>query len=882
MKLLIVESPAKAKTIGKYLGSSYKVLSSYGHVRGIPSETGAVQTENDFVVKYQIVSKSPKNINDIISAAKFCDEIYMATDPDREGEAISWHIVELLKEKKAIKSTTKLQRVVFHEITPKAIKSAIANPRDINMDLVHAQQARQTLDYLVGFTISPLLWRKLPGSRSAGRVQSVALRMICEREAEIEIFKSIEYWSIIGIFSGNEKSNDQKSSQNFIANLNIFNNKRLDKFDIKNEEQASSMMSEIKKYEYHVSKIDKREIKKSPKPPFTTSTLLQEASRKLGFSTRRTSQIAQKLYEGISIDGELTGLITYMRTDSTIISTDVAHDINRFIKNTYGEEYAPNSIRLYKNKSKNAQEAHEAIRPTDIKCIPEKIQAWLDTDQYRLYTLIWKRAIASQMENAILESTLINIGNQKKTIIFGANGSVIKFLGFYKVYGLGESTKLNRDSNDKNLDGKNSVNINGENEEIDDDIGKGKNNVNNKEEQLLPALSLNQNLDMISSKINQHFTQPPPRYNEASFVKKMEELGIGRPSTYPTIISILVDREYVAMESRRFIASERGRLVNSFLMNFFTQYVEYDFTAKMEDELDNISHGKETYLQLLENFWKTFKKKAEDTGELQTAVVLDAIENTMFKYIYGVEKSDDQGQNEKIKECPTCNKGLLVIKNSKYGPFIGCNKYPECNYTRHLNINTALSTSLMKENSEWPKHLGKDTKDGSEISVNSGPYGFYVMKKFITKESVEGSVESSADDVENDAKVVKNLKNAKGKGVRGAAKTKAGKKKKNDKKDRKMISIPKSMDPHEVTMEYAKNLLNLPIVIGQHPDDGGDIKASIGMFGPYVEHNKVYASVKKENDIFSITLDEALALLEAKKKRGNTRRWTPRRKADKH
>jgi DNA topoisomerase-1 len=568
MKVVIVESPAKAKTINKYLGSDYHVLASFGHVRDLPSKDGSVKPEDDFSMLWEIDARSEKHMKEITAAVKDADEVLLATDPDREGEAISWHVLEILKARKALKKAS-VKRVVFHEITKKAINEAIKHPRDLDADLIDAYLARRALDYLVGFTISPVLWRKLPGSRSAGRVQSVALRLITDREDEIEAFTAEEYWSILGDFLG-------KPNKKVKARLTHLNCKKLSKFDINNEKLATDAVGEIKKHAYSVLKIEKKQSKRNPSPPFTTSTLQQEAARKLGFGANRTMKTAQQLYEGVTLSGETTGLITYMRTDSVNLGQEALDALRVHIDKTYGKDYLPEEMRVYKTKAKNAQEAHEAIRPTEIARHPKDIAGYLNDDQLKLYELIWKRTISSQMASAILDQVSVDIGNPEKTVMFRANGSTIRFDGFLKVYQEGKDEEAN--------------------EEQEED------------EKILPPLVEGEALDLNLITPNQHFTQPPPRYSEASLVKKLEELGIGRPSTYASIINTLQDRGYVKLEKKQFQPEDRGRIVTAFLLNFFEKYVEYDFTANLEEQLDDISGGRLQWKKVLSDLSRRWMK----------------------------------------------------------------------------------------------------------------------------------------------------------------------------------------------------------------------------------------------------------------------------------
>ncbi|WHQ46799.1 MAG: type I DNA topoisomerase [Candidatus Midichloria sp.] len=769
MNLLIVESPAKAKTISKYLGPSYKVVSSHGHVRSLPSEEGAVDPNHDFAMRYEIIPKAVKQLVAIVAEAKHSDHIYLATDPDREGEAISWHILEILKQKKAIKSSTKVHRAVFHEITKKAILEALKNPRDLNDDLVSAQKTRQGLDYLVGFTLSPVLWRKLPSSRSAGRVQSVALRMICEREAEIESFKSQEYWSIHGHFF-------TEKGEKFDSTLIEFQGRKLEKFTIVNEAQAADIIAEIKDSNFSVKSIEKKKVNRNPQAPFSTSTMIQEASRKLGFPAKKTAKIAQKLYESININGELTGLITYMRTDSISISAEAAKAISDLITKAYGSNYLPPSPRVYKTKTKNAQEAHEAIRPTDVFKKPESIKNFLEEDQFKLYELIWNRLVASQMASAILDVMSVDIADNQGNIL-RATGSSIAFLGFYKVY----------------------------REDIDD--------ADEEKDKILPILKEKELLELSEAVKEQHFTQPPPRYTEASLVKRMEELGIGRPSTYPTIISILQDRKYVVFEKKRFTPELRGRLVNTFLTLFFNQYVEYDFTANLESQLDEIAAGKVIWKKVMKDFWHPFKNKTDEILSIKTSEILIKMEEQLLNYLFHKEILQNGKSIDEVIKCGKCTNGKLHLKNGRFGSFLACSNYPSCNYTKAIGSNNDNLPDIdnNQSNSYLPKILGNNPNTKEEISIRKGPYGLYVQQR-------EG-------------------------------------------KKVKRAGLPKDLNYQNVDLNYAIGLLNMPREIGTD-QEGVLIKAGIGKLGPYLERGGEYISLRTAKiDPVLITIEEALEII---------------------
>lgn len=864
MKLLIVESPAKAKTIGKYLGErEYTVLSSYGHVRGIPTKKDAIQVyDKHMEIHYEVVPSAAQNIVKLAQASKKASAIYFATDPDREGEAISWHLLEVLKQNHAIYKNTELKRVVFHEITEKAIRAAIEQPRDINMDLVRAQQARQALDYIVGFTLSPILWRKLPGSKSAGRVQSVALRMICEREEEIESFKKQEYWKIYGTFCPEQNHKEDTTFNNskntiFRAEL-IAYKKRLEKFDITTEAQALNIIERLKQYDYCISKVTTKKTTHSPKPPFTTSTLLQEASYKLGYTAKKTAHIAQRLYEGVDIQGKPTALITYMRTDSVSVSQESAEAANMLIAELYGCEYAPTKIRGYKNKIKNAQEAHEAIRPVDVKVIPANIKHFVERDLYLLYDLIWRRFIASQMSNALLENTSIEIVDYKineengcnslhdntdgviagKTeALFKTTGSVVLFQGYRKVYDDVHNIVTN------NTKGSKAHGCVDQNDEV---------NLAYSGEQTLPVLSTYQRVYASEIVHSCHSTKPPSRFNEASLVKKLEELGIGRPSTYPTIISILQNRKYVVLQNKQFVTESRGRLVNAFLCNFFSEYIQYEFTAHMEDMLDAISRGEKRYMEELMEFWGKFKLQAESVMALNTRDVLYAVEQSLLTYIYGPLTNDNHNITERML-CPECHIGTLALKNSRFSPFIGCNRYPECKFVKQFqgccdDTNLTNVQSRCSENGqieqetnviarEWPKNLGVDISDGQDVILNKGPYGFYVMKKIIN--------------------------NSNTKAIRDVSDIAVPKQRTSKKNSVKIVGVPKNVDPQSVHLEYALKLLRLPKLLGVYPDDRGEIRVNIGRYGPYLQYKNQFIALKISNFI-DITCDDAIKVIKEK------------------
>ncbi|MEE2698651.1 MAG: type I DNA topoisomerase [Pseudomonadota bacterium] len=770
--VVIVESPAKAKTINKYLGSDYKVLASYGHVRDLPSKDGSVRPDENFDMDWEVDDRSKKHIKEIKTALKGASHLYLATDPDREGEAISWHVREILAKENKLDGVT-VERVVFNEITKSAILEAFKNPRKLDDELINAYLARRALDYLVGFTLSPVLWRKLPGSRSAGRVQSVALRLVCERETEIENFKPKEYWSIHSNFK-------TSSGEIFSAILTYLDGSKVGKMDISTEDQANIAVTNALAQSYSVKSVQKRKVQRHPAAPFTTSTLQQESSRKLRFTTKRTMQVAQKLYEGITLDGETVGLISYMRTDGVFISKEAIDTTRELIGQSFGVEYVPNEVRTYKSKAKNAQEAHEAIRPTDVLRRPEDIAHYLDKDQNQLYQLIWNRTIASQMESVVLDQVSADIISENMEITFRATGSTLLFDGFYKLY--------KEDKDDKNKE-------DGETEKI------------------LPNLEQDQSLQRNSITPEQHFTQPPPRFSEASLVKKLEELGIGRPSTYASIISVLQDRSYVTLEKRRFEPVDRGRLVTAFLDSYFHRYVEYEFTADLEQKLDDISGGRIEWKKVLQDFWESFSSAIGETKDLRVSEVLDKLDELLGPHFFrlGEDGSDP-------RKCPTCNDGRLNLKLGKFGAFIGCNNYPECRFTRPLEVTNGISDEDEALTSNGPKDLGPDPTTGELITLKKGPYGYYVQRGV---EVLEGK---------------KKIKP-------------------------KRASIPKTMHPTNIDLGAALGLLGLPRNVGIDVETGEMITAGLGRFGPFIKVGGTYLSLKADDDVLSIGLNRAQHLL---------------------
>lgn len=767
MDVVVVESPTKAKTINKYLGSEYKVLSSYGHVRDLPEKDGSVLPDEDFRMIYEPLADKKRRIDDIAKAIKDAGRLYLATDPDREGEAISWHLLSALEESNAIKDVD-VKRVVFHEITKNAVLEAMRKPRDLDEGLIDAYQARRALDYLVGFTLSPVLWRKLQGSRSAGRVQSVALRLICEREAEIEAFTPQEYWSLLSEF-------ETPKGDKFQARLARMDGAKLDKFGLTNEGDAKRAVALIEAEDFKVQSIEKKQAQRHPSPPFSTSTLQQEASRKLGFGADRTMRTAQKLFEGITLDGETVGLITYMRTDSVQLSTDALNACRDQIKTTYGGPFLPGKPRSYKTKTKNAQEAHEAIRPTDVGRTPDQIGKFLDDDQRRLYDLIWKRTLASQMSSAKLDRVIAELTSSDEKIGFRAVGSTITFPGFLKIYqeGLDDPSR-------------------------DDDDAEG----------LLPPMAPNDPLKRGKIEPKQHFTEPPPRYSEASLVKKLEELGIGRPSTYASIISVLQNRNYVRLESRRFIPEDRGRLVTAFLTAFFDQYVQPDFTALLEDQLDEVASGSLAWKDVLREFWNPFQHVVGEVKERRVAEVIDALNELLAARLFPPRPDGNDPRS-----CQLCDDGRLSLKLGRYGAFVGCSNYPDCRYTRKLDADPNEPTPEEQKD----RVIGVDPESSEEVLLKHGPYGPYVQR-------------GTGDDL-------------------------------------KRSSLAPAMTPGDVTLEQALALLSLPREIGKHPETGKPIEAGINRYGPFIKHDR-FVRLGPDDDVLTIGMNRAMALIAEAGKKG--------------
>ena len=776
--VVVVESPAKAKTINRYLGDGFTVLASFGHVRDLPPKDGSVRPDQDFAMDWEADARGDKQVGAIAKALKGAHTLYLATDPDREGEAISWHVRSMLDEKNALRGIN-VRRITFNEITRSAVTYAMAHPRDLDQPLIEAYLARRALDYLVGFTLSPVLWRKLPGSRSAGRVQSVALRLVCEREAEIEAFRAREYWTVEAAFL-------TPAGAPFTARLTHLDGKKLDQFDLPNEATALRAKEAVEAGQFTVGSVERKRVKRNPPPPFTTSTLQQEASRKLGFGAQQTMRLAQQLYEGVDIGGETVGLITYMRTDGVQMAREAIAGIRDHVQGTYGPDYLPAAPREYTSKAKNAQEAHEAIRPTDVVRTPEDVGRYLGSDQRRLYELVWKRAVASQMQSAELDRVSVEVIDTPRDgkpgrVKLRATGSIVAYDGFLKLY---------REDQDEEAPGA---------AEADDS-------------RMLPPMAERDPLKRGQVDASQHFTQPPPRYSEASLVKKMEELGIGRPSTYASILSVLQDRKYVRLDKRRFIPEDRGRLVTAFLTSFFEHYVDTGFTASMEEKLDDVSAGKIDWRAVMHAFWEEFSKAVDQTKDLKISDVIAALDEDLGAHFF---PSREDGSDPRV--CPACANGRLGLKLGRYGSFIGCSNYPACQYTRRLAIETGEDQGETLK--EGMRSLGPHPETSEEITVRRGPYGLYVQQ-----------------------------------GENGE-----------DKKVKpKRTSLPRGMDGEQITIEQAMGLLSLPRLIGLHPETKEPIEAGIGRFGPYVRMGAVFGSLDKDDDVLAVGLNRAVDLLAKK------------------
>ncbi len=774
MAVVVVELPAKAKTINKYLGPGYTVLASYGHVRDLPPKDGSVDPEHDFEMKWEVASDSAKHVRAIAEALKDDSKLILATDPDREGEAISWHLLEALTGRKAVKKSTEVERVVFNAITKTAVTTAMAHPRQIDMELVDAYLARRALDYLVGFKLSPVLWRKLPGAKSAGRVQSVALRLIVDREMEIEAFRAREYWSVKALLA-------TPRGDTFEARLVSLNGAKLDKFDIATADAAETAVAAITARDLAVAAVEAKPASRNPSAPFMTSTLQQEASRKFGFGARQTMSTAQRLYEA--------GHITYMRTDGIDMAPEAVMAARDVIKARYGAAYVPSSPRMYKNKAKNAQEAHECIRPTDMAQSPDKL-ARLEPDQRKLYDLIWKRSIASQMEAARFERTTVDVASADGAVGLRATGQVVTFDGFLKVY----------------FEGRDDVELDGDSDE----------------DTRLPQIVNGEPAEKRSVTPEQHFTQPPPRYTEATLVKRMEELGIGRPSTYASIVSTIQEREYVRKDKNRLFPEDKGRLVTAFLSNYFGRYIDYDFTADLETDLDRVTTGDEDWKVLLARFWKDFSAALGETEGLRITEVLEKINEVLEPHLFPVTPEDPDP-----RRCKVCGIGRLSLKTSRNGSaFIGCSNYPECRYTRPLAGDAdgelaALDGKVLGTATLGGAVFEEESAEARPVTLKKGPYGFYVQF---------------------------------GEGAEGEKPPRA--------------SIPKGMDPAAIELDRAVELLSLPRLVGRHPEDGAPVEAGIGRFGPFVKWGKVYANIRDPEEVFTIGMNRAVELLAQKAQRG--------------
>jgi DNA topoisomerase-1 len=788
MNVVVVESPAKAKTINKYLGKDYKVLASYGHVRDLPAKDGSVKPEEGFAMIWEVDARANKRITDIADALKGADRLYLATDPDREGEAISWHITEELKRRRALEGI-EVHRVVFNEITESAVKQAFSQPRALNQELIDAYLARRALDYLVGFTLSPILWRKLPGSRSAGRVQSVALRLVCDREAEIEAFRPREYWSVEAVLA-------KDSGESFKARLTELEGRKLERYDLADGESAETACQRLRTARnFQAVRVEPKKTRRNPQPPFTTSTLQQEASRKLGFGASRTMRLAQQLYEGVNLGGEAVGLITYMRTDGVQIAEEAIAEARRLIQSKFGAPYLPDKPRRYTAKAKNAQEAHEAVRPTDVSRGPDELSRWLEPDQLRLYELIWKRTLASQMESARIDQVVVDIAVDDTAAKLRANGSVIAFPGFLALY---------QEGRDETRGGNGTAGGNGRGEAGDD-------------ERRLPPIVQGEQLRRGEVSAEQHFTQPPPRFTEASLVKNLEELGIGRPSTYASILQVLQDRDYVRLEKRRFVAEDRGRMVTAFLAGFFERYVQYNFTADMESQLDDISGGRAVWTEVLSRFWNAFIQAVDDTKGLRIAEVIDSLDADLGPHFFPV---DPEQPEVNPRACPRCGDGRLGLKLGKTGGFIGCSNYPDCRFTRPLAV-VAPGSNGLGDDGAGTRDLGHDPASGQTVSLRKGPYGFYVQ----------------LGEAEGDSKP-------------------------------KRTSLPRKMSSDDIVLETALGLLSLPRSIGRDSETGEEITAGIGRYGPYIRRESTYVSLRGDDDVLTIGLNRAVTLLAEAKNRG--------------
>ena len=780
MKVVVVESPAKAKTINKYLGRDYEVIASFGHIRDLPAKDGSVDPDADFEMIWELEDRGAKRVSEIVKAVKGAEKLILATDPDREGEAISWHVVEALTARRALKDIP-IERVTFNAITKQSVETAMRQPRQIDQALVDAYLARRALDYLVGFNLSPVLWRKLPGAKSAGRVQSVALRLVTEREYEIETFKPREYWSIVATLA-------TESGQTFEARLSGADGKRIQRLDVGTAEEAERFKRDLELATFSVASVESKPARRHPQPPFTTSTLQQEASRKLGMAPAQTMRVAQRLYEGVDIGGETLGIITYMRTDGVDMAPEAVADARKVIAREYGERYRPDAPRKYTVKAKNAQEAHEAVRPTDMGLLPKQVARVLEPDQAKLYELIWTRTVASQMESAELERTTVDVTAQvgPRRIELRATGQVVKFDGFLTLY------------------------------------QEGKDDEEDEESRRLPPMKSGDALTRERIAASQHFTEPPPRYSEASLVKRMEELGIGRPSTYAAILQTLRDREYVRIEKKRLVPEDKGRLVTGFLESFFKRYVEYDFTAALEGQLDRVSNAEIDWREVLRDFWRDFSAAIGQTKELRVADVLDALNELLGAHIFP-ERADGGDP----RACPTCGSGRLSLKLGKFGAFVGCSNYPECKYTRQLATsgNEGDGDGSSGEGGQpGVRVLGQDPETSLPVTIRDGRFGPFIQLG-----------EASSE--------------------KGAEKPKRS-------------SLPPGASPASIDLETALKLLALPREVARHPESGEPILAGIGRYGPYVQHGRTYANLGRDDNVLEVGGNRAIDLIVAKEQGG--------------
>jgi DNA topoisomerase-1 len=767
MDVVVVESPTKAKSIAKYLGEGYTVVPSYGHVRDLPERDGSVLPDDDFRIVYEPLAEKRKRVEEIVRAVKGARRLWLATDPDREGEAISWHLLSLLSERGATRGLD-VKRVEFHEITKPAVIEAMRRPRDLDTHLIDAYQARRALDYLVGFTLSPVLWRKLQGARSAGRVQSVALRLVCEREAEIEAFRAQEYWTVEALLR-------TSAGAGFTARLVSLGGKRLGKFDLADQKTATAAVEAVRARGLSVTEVERKQVSRNPAPPFSTSTLQQEAARKLGFSADRTMKVAQRLFEGVDLQGETVGLITYMRTDSVTLSSEALSASRRLIDQRFGERYLPPQPRQYRTRAKNAQEAHEAIRPTDPFRTPEQVGRFLDDDQRRLYELIWRRMIACQMAAALLDRVVAEIGSADGGVGLRATGQTVAFDGFLKVYQEGRDDRPA--------------------EEEDEDEGR-----------ILPPLARGDALTKERVTPTQHFTEPPPRYTEASLVKKLEELGIGRPSTYASILTVLKDREYVRLEQKRFLPTDRGRLVNGFLVSFFDRWVQPGFTAELEDRLDAVAAGGIDWRAVLKDFWEPFASAVDEVKQRRVAEVIEALNHALAPKLF-----PPRADGGDPRACPTCGSGVLSLKLGRFGAFVGCSNYPECRYTRRLGEEGNGAESRTE------RSLGTDPLTGEEVWVKDGRFGPYVQR---------GTGEAA-----------------------------------------RRCSLPRRWRPEELELEQALALLALPRELGRDPTSGEPVLAGIGRYGPYVQRGRRFVNLPDDEDVLEIGMNRAIDLLAGREER---------------